>query len=687
MKLRKGLNLVHVFAIASGAMISSGIFILPGLAFARAGPAVIVSYLVAGLLAACGMLSIAELATAMPKAGGDYFFVARGLGPAAGTVSGLLSWFSLSLKSAFALAGMGAFAVALLPVDARLAALVLCLAFFAANLLGARTAGWVQLGLVGGLLVLMVLYVLLAMPVVEAARFEPFAPARWHAVLATSGFVFVSYGGLLKVASVAEEVKRPSRNIPLGMIASLLVVTAAYVLVVFVTVGVLQPDELAGSLTPLSAAAGRALGSWGAVVLGIAAVLAFISTANAGMLAASRYLFALSRDGLFPARFSRLNRRWGTPHLSLVLTALLMAGAVFLELDLLVKAASTVLILSYLLSTLSVVIMRESRLQNYQPKFRAPLYPWLQVVAILGFGFLLFEMGGSALLISAGLIVAAFLVYWFYGRGRAAGTYALLHVIQRLTARELVTRSLESELKDIIRERDAIVKDRFDRVVEACPVLDIKDAVSLEELASRAAEELAPRVGVDRQRLYYLLLERESEDSTALSPALAIPHVVVPGEHRFDLLIARSRAGVRFGETAPAVTSVFFIVGTRDERNFHLRTLAAIAQIAREPDFERCWRAARGAEALRDLVLLGKRRRQRCAVRTGPVVQVNGAGPGKPGASWRCCSSSCCWPRRWRRPRSRRCPPWTAPPCGCPSCGPGRWMGRWSCCPIRPEDT
>ena len=106
--LRKGLGLAHVFAIASGAMISSGIFVLPGLAFARSGPAVIFAYLGAGLLAGCGMLSIAELSTAMPKAGGDYFFVARGLGPAAGTVSGLLSWFSLSLKSAFALAGMGA---------------------------------------------------------------------------------------------------------------------------------------------------------------------------------------------------------------------------------------------------------------------------------------------------------------------------------------------------------------------------------------------------------------------------------------------------------------------------------------------------------------------------------------------------------------------------------------------------
>ena len=109
MGLKRELKLLEVFCIASGAMISSGIFILPGLAFAKAGPGVVASYLLAGLLAIPGMLCVAELATAMPKAGGDYFFITRSFGPAVGTVSGILSWFSLSLKSAFALLGMAAF--------------------------------------------------------------------------------------------------------------------------------------------------------------------------------------------------------------------------------------------------------------------------------------------------------------------------------------------------------------------------------------------------------------------------------------------------------------------------------------------------------------------------------------------------------------------------------------------------
>jgi APA family basic amino acid/polyamine antiporter len=609
--LRKGLRLPHVFAIASGAMISSGIFVLPGLAFAHSGPAVIIAYLAAGLLAGCGMLSIAELSTAMPKAGGDYFFVARGLGPAAGTISGLLSWFSLSLKSAFALAGMGALCATVLPLDPRIVALVFCGLFLLVNMGGVRLAGWLQVALVAGLLVLLALFVLLLLPEVRAVQFDPFAPRGWPVTLATAGFVFVSYGGLLKVASVAEEVKRPARTIPLGMITSLLVVTFSYVLVVFVTVGVLDAPALAGSLTPLSDAAGRVLGRPGAIALGVAAVLAFVSTANAGMMAASRYLLALGRDELLPSSVARVNLRRGTPNFALLLTAALMAGALFLELGLLIKAASAVLILSYMLSTLSVVIMRESRLQNYRPKFRAPLYPWLQIAAVLGFGFLLFEMGGDALLISAGLVVAAFLVYWFYGRGRAFGESALLHIIQRITARELVTRSLESELKGIIRERDDIVSDRFDRLTEECVVLDLSSATDYRPFFSKVADGLAPGLGIDRDVLYWSMLEREAETTTALTPWLAIPHVVIEGEGRFEMLIARCREGIRFSEAAPSVKSVFVIVGTRDERTFHLQALAAIAQIAHEPGFEQRWSAARDAEALRDLVLLGRRRRQR----------------------------------------------------------------------------
>ena len=137
-ELRKGLRLRHVFCIASGAMISSGLFVLPGMAYARAGPAIVLSYLIAGVLATTGLLSTAELATAMPKAGSDYFFITRGMGPAVGTVAGLFNWVAFSLKAAFALVGMAAVIRLLAPIDMRVSGVVLGLAFVILNLVGIK---------------------------------------------------------------------------------------------------------------------------------------------------------------------------------------------------------------------------------------------------------------------------------------------------------------------------------------------------------------------------------------------------------------------------------------------------------------------------------------------------------------------------------------------------------------------
>ncbi|MCK4527817.1 amino acid permease, partial [candidate division WOR-3 bacterium] len=417
-ELKRELRLLDVFCIASGAMISSGIFILPGLAHARAGPAVVVSYLLAGLLAAIGVLNKAELVTALPKAGGTYFHVSRSMGPILGTVEGLITWFSLSLKSAFALIGMAAFSALVVNVDIHLIAVSLCLFFIIINLIGIKEAGRVQVTLVAGLFVLMLLYVVRGLPVVNIKNFEPFAPNGLGAIFSTAGFIFVSYGGLLKVAAVAEEVKDPGRTIPLGMIFALLVVTIFYILVVFVTTGVLGAAELDHSLTPISDGAAAFMGDGGRILLGIAAILAFVSTANAGIMSASRYPLALGRDGLLPGFLSNVNERFKTPHIAILITGVFMIISLFLRLDILVKAASSVLILTYLFSCLSIIILRESRLQNYQPSFRAPLYPWIQIIGILGFGFLLFEIGKDAVLLISILIISALFVYWFYGRIR-----------------------------------------------------------------------------------------------------------------------------------------------------------------------------------------------------------------------------------------------------------------------------
>lgn len=608
-KLEKGLGFIEVSSIAVGAMISSGLFILPGIAHAMAGPAVVFSYFLAGLLALTGTLSIAELATAMPKAGGDYFFISRGMGPAVGTVAGLLSWFALSLKSAFALVGMAAFTALIVDINPQLVGVALCVLFMVVNFVGVKHAGRLQTWFVGALLLLMLAFVVRGFPAVDMTRFSDFRPHGTPAVFAAVGLVFVSYGGLLKIASVSEEVRDPGRVIPGALIASFVLVIILYSLMVFVTSGVLDPAVLDKSYTPISDAAAVFMGRGGRVVFAIAAMLAFISTANAGIMAASRYLLALARDGLMPSLFAHVNRKRSTPDLAIVATGVLMIAALFSPLEILVKAASTVVILTYILANLSVIVLRESHVQNYQPSFKAPLYPAVQIAGIAGFAFILYGMGPSALLTSALLICGGFLVYRRYGRKTTDREYALLHLVERLTAKELVTGTLEDELKGIIRERDQMVRDRFDRMIERCVVMDIDESIGLEEFFDSVAERIAEATPFRREAIRDLLLERERESSTVLAHGLAIPHIVVEGDHYFDVLLVRCSGGVIFNEKSPPVHAVFVLFGTPDERNFHLRALAAIAQVVQDEDFEKRWLAARNEQALRDVVLLAERKR------------------------------------------------------------------------------
>ncbi|MFH1313628.1 MAG: amino acid permease [Candidatus Eisenbacteria bacterium] len=610
MDLKRRLGLIHVFCIASGAMISSGIFVLPGLAYARAGPAVVLSYLLAGVLAAIGLLSTAELATAMPKAGSDYFFITRGVGPAVGTIAGILNWVSFSLKSAFALVGMAALIRLVTPIDIRVSGVVLGVAFVAVNLVGVKEAARFQVALVFGLMALMLVYILRGMPAMNIHNYEPLVPGGIGAVFSTAGFVFVAYGGLLKVASVAEEVRNPGRTIPAGMILSLVLVGLCYALMVTVTVGVVDPDALRGTLTPIADGALITMGRVGGIAMAIAASLAFLTTANAGILAGSRYLLALSRDGMLPKSVGSIGPRFHTPHVAILVTGGLVILPLFIDLHILVESASIGLILTNMFSLLSVIILRESRLQNYRPTFRAPLYPWLQLVGLVGFVFVILEMREEAFIISAVLAITGFCIYWFYGRPHVQHQSALIHVLQRLTSRKLINGTLEAELREVVRQRDEIVLDRFDEMVEKCPVLDLDHAMTRDEFFAEAAEAMAPRLEVPDRVLLQLLVAREEESSTVLTPRLAIPHIIIEDTRPFGILIARCKPGVSFGEDAAEIHTVIVLAGPIQERNFHLRCLAAIAQVVQAAGFEKRWLAAAGEQALRDLFILSRRHRE-----------------------------------------------------------------------------
>jgi len=432
-------------------------------------------------------------------------------------------------------------------------------------------------------------------------------PFGFNNFLFTTGFIFISYGGLLKVASISEEDKKPEKIIPLGLILSLGSCVIMYSALVFITIGVLNADTLSKTLTPLSDAALIFMGKSGYIILSLAGIFAFLSTANFALISASRYLVALSQDNLIPPIYLKFHQQFKTPYFSILFSGFFIIFFLFVKLEILIEAASIGIILIQILTNLSVIIMRESHIQNYLPKFKSPLYPFFQIFGIICFIFLIFQMGLTATLITFIFILFSFFVYWFYGRKRVEQEFALLHLIERITAKELVTGTLENELKEIILYRDEIVPDQFDKLIETSNIIDLEKRMKLNELLKLIAERLEKIIGKNKEKLYELLLERENVSSTALTDYLAIPHIVFNEPQQFTLLIVRNKEGIYFDEAHQNIKAVFVIVSSINDRNLHLKILAAIAQISMDEKFLEKWLKAKNEQSIKDVLLLARR--------------------------------------------------------------------------------
>ncbi len=173
-EIKKNLLFADVFSIATGAMISSGIFILPGVAFAKSGPAVIVAYVIAGLFALIGSLSMVELTTAMPKAGGSNYFVSRSLGPFIGSITGFLSWFAITLKTAFAIFGLAILINQFTGFPIFLTSVILTVIFTVFNIVGVKEAAKLQVWMVFAMLLLMVAFFVGGSFKLNPGSFTPF---------------------------------------------------------------------------------------------------------------------------------------------------------------------------------------------------------------------------------------------------------------------------------------------------------------------------------------------------------------------------------------------------------------------------------------------------------------------------------------------------------------------------------
>lgn len=617
-KLKKELDFLDVFAISSGAMISSGLFVLPAIVYLKTGPSIVLSYFLAALIIFPAMFGKAELTTAMPKSGGSYFFIQRSFGSNIGTFAGFSCWLSLALKSTFALVGIGFFLSPYLytlfniptNISVKIVAIIFTVFFGCLNSLSVKHTGRFQIILVIVLISILLLFIVFNIPHMDITRFTPFTTKGFKPVIMVSGMIFISFGGLTKIDSIAEEVKNPGKNIPRGMFASFTVVTLLYIVVILVTVGSLDKGILSSTYTPISDAALVSMGKPGFIVLSIAALIAFITTANAGILASSRYPMAMSKDNLIPSFFSRISIRFKTPIVSIASTVGFMITIIVLfDIEQLIKAASAMQLLLFAFTCLSVIIMRESGIVSYRPEFKSPLYPVMQVAGFIIYMILILSMGYFPIILTGGVLVLSMLWLLLYSKRRVKKDSAIIHIAEKISRGRIKSGNLSQELKNILRERDDIKADRFDELIENAEVLDLEGKLSRDDIFNIIAEVFSKSLGERPEKIYKLLLEREEDSSTIIQKDLAIPHIVIEGNHKFDIAVIRCRQGVNYGGDSN-IKLFFAIAGTSDERNFHLQVLMAIAQIVQNKNFKEQWFKVRNKESLRNLILLAERVRK-----------------------------------------------------------------------------
>lgn len=423
-ELARDLGFLEAYTMGVGTMIGAGIFILPGIVAANAGPAGMISFVIGGLVSLLTALSLSELATGMPKAGGSYYYTNTALGSFFGSIVGWSMWTGLMFATAFYMLGFGQYLTYFygnLPVAG--AALAMAALLIWVNVRGVQEAGSLQNLIVILLIGFILVFLAFGVFNLDAQTFRPFNPEGWGAVASTAATVYVSFIGFEVIATSAEEIKNPGRNLPLSMIASVLTPTLFYVLVMLVATGVLPIDELATSNIPVADVAQEYLGTFGALMMVLGAVLATVSSANASILSAARVNFAMGRDKILPSWLKDVHDRFRTPYRAILVTGgvILTLIAIGVGLETLADVASFAYLITYALVHASVIVMRRADPATYDPDFRLPSYAY-PAVPLLGLAssiVIVAQMRWIVLLIGGGIVVLGAVWYFAYAQSRA----------------------------------------------------------------------------------------------------------------------------------------------------------------------------------------------------------------------------------------------------------------------------
>jgi APA family basic amino acid/polyamine antiporter len=405
LKLKREIGLFGATALGIGAIIGSGIFIVTGIVAGVAGPAMIFSVIIAGIIAVFSAMSVAELGAFLPEEGGTYAYAQKLISPFAGFIAGWIWVFSNIFVGAAVSLGFAHYFVTIFPaIPVKIIALVICFIFLFINYIGLKKSVLFNNVLVTLKVLILILFVAFGLGFFRPGNFTPFVPEGSIGILSGAALIFFAYTGFARVTIMAEEIKDPKITIPRSIYLALGISTVIYLLVSIVAVGLAGAPALAQSGSPLADAIGIT-GSYRAVLLVSAgAMIATASVLLTTIMGISRIVFSMARNQDLPSLFERIHPRFRTPHYAIGVTGVCMISALLLaDLALVVSVSTFAMLIYYMIANIAAF--------RLPPEHRR--YPtWVPIIGALScIGLIAFLSPNSWIIGCIGLLIG---VIWFF---------------------------------------------------------------------------------------------------------------------------------------------------------------------------------------------------------------------------------------------------------------------------------
>jgi APA family basic amino acid/polyamine antiporter len=412
--LKRQLGLVRTTMLGIGGTLSAANFVIIGQAAGMAGYAIVPIVVICGVLSLLTMFSYAELGTAIPLAGGEYTFAKVAYGGFTSFLTGWFEWLSNMFYTALSAIGFAYVVSYLVPeINKPLTAVIVVIIFAIINLRGTKETATAETIITIVVLAILVIFVIGTLAFAQGTPPEPStSPIEIFGVFAATAYLFELYLGAEAVAAAQAEVKNPGRNIPLAIVLSAIVLIALYTSVVVVAVGIDIPEVLSKRDSPIAYVAGKALGPAGAVLVTLGLAIAGLAATNEAILAQSRVLYAMSRDGYMPKAIGKIHKRFCTPHVAIaVCTIFTVIFAATGLVNFVVYAVNLGFIVGFSIVNLSLIKLRKIAPHLKRP-FKVPLYPLTPIAGIAASIFLALFIEPSVLILGFELICVALLVYY-----------------------------------------------------------------------------------------------------------------------------------------------------------------------------------------------------------------------------------------------------------------------------------